>query len=206
VTDDKAIAGPILSFVGGLVILIVGAAEAYVGQAVGAAASMAGLPNTGSAADIVWIGIVGGFCGFVIMVLAIIANLSTDFRGPLGALILLFSLFSLVSSIGVGFLLAVLGGTATIAFGPDDPTDRTPPPMLPAPYPVGASRIAAPPVASVPEPVADSEGRTHRACPFCGSINAIQAAVCHQCGRKIPPISTDGTDAGPAPTAPTRRA
>jgi hypothetical protein len=174
VSDEKALAGPILSLVGGLVILIVAIVEIYAGE----------LTNI---QELINFGFVGAVFGFFIVVVAICGFAYWESHVAIGVLVILLAFPTLVSGVGVGFLLAVLGGTCSIVFGPEEVT-LVPLPAAAAPvYATGPLAPTAPPKVAEPVPAADKDGRTHLGCPSCGTINPIPATVCISCGAKLRP-------------------
>jgi predicted RNA-binding Zn-ribbon protein involved in translation (DUF1610 family) len=181
VSENKQIAGPILGVVGGLVILIYGAVEVYLAEVVSSIATLNGLPVLDIGGAII-AGILGIVLGLFIMAFSVVAASSPDYHVGLGALIVLFAVFSLVSVGGgnsVGFLLAVLGGTCCIVFGPEEPPP-SPPVLRASPAPSATAETAV-----TPRPVADASGRTHHACPNCGAISLVAFTSCPSCGQKF---------------------
>jgi hypothetical protein len=181
VSENKQIAGPILGLVGGLVILIYGAVEVYLAEVVSSIANLNGLPVL-DIGGVIIAGILGIVFGLVVMVFSAVIAFYPEYHGGLGALMILFSIFSLVSvggGNGIGFLLAVLGGTCCIVFGPGEPP-RSPsaPRRSSAPSPVPEPPLS-------PPPVADALGRTQKACANCGKVSNIAFTVCPSCGQKF---------------------
>jgi len=183
-TDNKLVGGPILSFVGGFVIFIVGALELSAGETA-AASTPTGFPVSVVSGALIDAGVVGIVCGLIIVALAILAGLYSDFHGVLGGFVILFSLISLASGIGVGFLLAVLGGTGCIVFGPEENFPHYALALGTRPMSTGVAPTAAPPQVSTPPPVADKNGRTLRGCGSCGTANPIDATICSSCGKPL---------------------
>lgn len=180
-SEDKQIAGPILGLVGGLVILIYGAVEVYIAEVVSSIATLGGLPvlNIGG---VLIAGTLGIVFGLFIMVFSVVIAMFPDYHGGLGALIILFSIFSLVSvggGNGIGFLLAVLGGTCCIVFGPGGP------PRSPSTPQRSSAPSPAPEPPASPPMVADALGRTQHACAKCGKVSSIASPVCPSCGQKF---------------------
>lgn len=127
--ENKLVAGPILALVGGLLILVYGAYEWYVGATVQSLGSLAGLPVT-SVHGVVDAGIVGVGLGLLIMVFAVLHLFMPELHSFWGAGMILFAVVSIVSLggvVGAGLLLAVLGGTACIVYGPVEPDLSDPP-------------------------------------------------------------------------------
>jgi len=167
VTEDKLLAGPILAFVGGIVVLVYGVYEWYQGSTAQSLASVVGFP-VGSAGGAVAGGIAGVVFGIIIAVSAAFAAIYPDYHASLGAWLLLLGLFSLVSlggGNGVGFLLVVLGGTACMVYGPVD-----------------AERATAP-SARRGEPPKPAYGYT---CPACANLVSPDAWACERCGKLMP--------------------
>lgn len=173
-SEDKEIAGPILSLVGGLIILLAGIVGTYVGY----------VANIGFVTDA---GLLGGLFGFIIIVLAICGFIYLESHRIVGVLVIVFALLSLVDSEAAGFILAVLGGTCTIVFGPDDPSTESTDTTAERYYTGIDLRPTVPPSAEEPKPIADKDGRTHLACPSCGAINPIPATICVSCGANLRP-------------------
>ncbi len=173
-SEDKQIAGPILSLVGGLVILVTGIVETYVGY----------VANVGFVTDV---GLLGGLFGFIIIVLAICGFIYLESHRVVGVLVIVFALLSLVNSDAAGFILAVLGGTCIIVFGPDDPSTESTDTTAERYYTGIDLRPTPPSKAEEPPPIADKDGRTHLACPSCGAINPIPATMCVSCGANLRP-------------------
>jgi len=169
VSDDKAMAGPILSLVGGVVIVIFGAAGTWGGQPAALAAT-------------------GILCGLAIVLLAILGLLVPQSHVALGVLVLCFAVGSIVASVGFGFLLAVLGGTGSIVFGPDELLSPRLKALLGRTAPAGsAPRRTWARTPPGPGTGASAGGRTHLACASCGAVNPIQATFCSACGAKLSP-------------------
>jgi len=180
VSENKQIAGPILAFVGGLVILIYGAVEVYIGEVASSIGNLNGLPVLNIGGVIIG-GTLGIVFGLVIMASSVAVPSYPDSNLGLGVLIILFSIFSLVSvggGSGVGFLLGVLGGTCCIVFGPEEPVRSPPTPPTPSASPPA-------PKPPAPSPTADPLGRTQHACPRCGKISLIAFTVCPFCGHRF---------------------
>jgi len=125
-SEDKQLAGPVLAAVGGLVILMYAAYELYIAANVSSVSSLNGFPVTdiGNVMITGWLGVV---FGLVIIFLSIVLVANPANHTACGAAIISLAILSLVSlggGNGVGFLLAVLGGTCGIVFGPDTPESR----------------------------------------------------------------------------------
>jgi len=181
VSDRKEIAGPILAFVGGLVILIYGVVEIYLAVVVATVTSLNGLPVV-DVGGVLVAGVLGIVFGLLIMAFALATASYSEYSTGFGVLIILFSLCSLVSvggGNGVGFLLAVLGGTSCIVFAPEDPIWA----LSSSRASAGTSADALPP--APPPSSADAFGRTLRGCPRCGEINPIANDVCSGCGQSL---------------------
>ena len=104
-SDEKGLIGPFLSLVAGAVILIVGLIELTAGEEL-----ILGVQQS--------TGLLGVAAGFSILVAAGFSFQFPEHHAPIGGLVLLLAFLSLTSDIGVGFLLAALGGTCLIAFEP----------------------------------------------------------------------------------------
>jgi hypothetical protein len=179
VSDSKEMAGPILGFVGGLVILIYGAVEVYLAEFVSSISSLNGLPVL-DIGGVLIAGFVGIGLGLLIMVLSGLSVSYPEHSAGLGVLMILFSIFSLVSvggGNGVGLLLGVLGGTCCIVFAPDE-ARWSPPRQQSSTTPSSASDLTTP-----SSPPVDAFGRTHQACPRCGTVSPITSTACPSCGQ-----------------------
>jgi hypothetical protein len=172
-SDERLLAGPILGFVGGLLILIDGAIETFVGAQGLSLASSAGF-SLGPAETVLASGVAGIVLGLLIIVCSAALAVYSEYHGTLGVLIILFSVLSLVSLggwIGPGLLLGVLGGTCGVVFGPEEvpisPSKRLPTPEPPLTVPV------------------DEFGRSHRACVACGRVSPISVKICPGCGKEL---------------------
>jgi hypothetical protein len=121
--ENKAAAGPILGFVGGLVILSYGAYELYLGLTLQSLVNQTGLPPGSTLNGLIDGGTAGILLGSVVIIASIALALVVDYptaRG-LGVAMVALSVLSLVSwqgGNGVGLVLGVLGGTSAIIFGP----------------------------------------------------------------------------------------
>lgn len=173
-SENKAIAGPILAFVGGLVILIYGAAEVYLAGLASSNINLNGLPvfDVQGLSIAGWLGVL---FGFIIMGLAGALAANLEYHIGLGVVIIFFSILSLISVGGgdsVGFLLGVLGGTAGIVYGPE-----ASPPYVP---PVRAT----PPTRSegLPQPSNPPSSARHL-CVKCGNVCSDVFTICPTCGN-----------------------
>jgi hypothetical protein len=177
---DTFVAGPVLGFVGGLVVLIYGAYEAYLGSTLQKIPNLGGIP-VGSPSSATFLGALGIFFGLAITVSASMVELLPPQHELLGGLVILFALVSLVSvggGNGVGFVLAVLGGTACIVFGPPE-SDRF--------FPGGSvPDVPAPNGPPSDEGTARPRDSTHLvACPFCARMIPVEARTCPHCSRFV---------------------
>jgi hypothetical protein len=191
-TDNKAAAGPILGFVGGLVILVYGAYELYLAEILQSSANLAGFPVNGSLLGFVDGGAAGILLGILLIITSISLAAAPDYRISLGVLIIVLSLLSLVSlggGNGVGLLLGVLGGTCALVFEPEGPTAeevRLRSEFLPGPPTndeIPGSKPA--PLAPPPAPRTRMAGLTHRACPGCTKVIPWAFTTCPNCGAQV---------------------
>jgi Family of unknown function (DUF6114) len=162
VSAERTLAGPILGFVGGFVILVYGAVEAYAGETYGSSFLLDA-------------GVAGIVLGLFVMVFAVLLAVYPEAHVVLGSFVIVFSIFSLVSvggGNGVGFLLAVLGGTFGIVFGPEA-TPSTNYPARSSPVPFGAN------------PTASVSDHPLRGCVACGKSSPATLTVCPYCGSKF---------------------
>ena len=187
VESEPLLAGPILGVVGGLLILIYGAYEAWLGTVLRSTASFAGFP-TGDITAVIVGGVIGVFLGVVVILCSVGLALSPERHRLLGSLIILLALVSLVSvggGGGIGLLLCVLGGTCGVVFGPSklEPLE-TPAEIL------GTPAVAAPTAGPTSVPrgstaPADEFGRTHKGCPGCSRILPLDTKKCPECGTSF---------------------
>jgi len=143
VSVNKAALGPLLGFVGGFVILVYGAYELSIGDSLQSLLNVTGFPVNSSVSGLVDAGWLGVILGILILLAAIATAIAPTYHSSLGALMILFSMLSLlcVLSLGslgagdsVGFLLGVLGGTCAVVVGAEGASLRSPPlPIDPAP-------------------------------------------------------------------------
>lgn len=176
--ENKLAAGPILGFVGGLVILVYGAYEIYVWSVGQSLASLGGLP-VGSLAGLLAGGVTGVLLGLFTMLASADLWFSPELHTQLGLVIVTLSFLSLVSvggGDGIGMILGVLGGTCGVVFGPRYP--ELPPVDLPEGNPSGSHPMPL-------SPTPDARGRTFKACPSCRQVIPIQATKCPNCGRTV---------------------
>jgi len=189
--DNKAAAGPILSFVGGVVILAYGAYELYVAETVQALSSLAGFPVNGSLDGFINGGTVGIVLGILLVIISIALAAAPDLHVALGVAIISLSLLSLVSlggGEGFGMLLGVLGGTCAIVLEPEGITtveDRIRIEFGSGTQAKGPIPAQEPPPSPPLAPRTKIEGRTHQGCPNCGKIIPMAFTTCPNCGSKI---------------------
>lgn len=171
--DDREIAGPILSLVGGVAILFLGGVQLYVGEST----------------NFVWLagqGFVGALFGVIIIIVAIDGFLYRESQRALGVVAIALAFVTLVSSIGVGFLLVALGGTCLIVFGPKKTVVEEGALTEAATYDGRTIQPLEPPRPPEAKPVGALRGRAHRLCPSCGFANPTQATLCPRCGTALP--------------------
>jgi hypothetical protein len=191
-SGEKLVFGAILGFVGGLVILVYGAYEVYLGMTMQSIANLAGLPVT-DIAGVVYGGTAGIVLGILIMILSVALAEYSDHCLALGGLLIACSLLSLVSfggGNGVGFLLGVVGGACGIAFGSEEwlPGPEHPlAPSLPAPpgSGLGSSATTSATGAEAPSSPLASQVSLYRGCANCGKICSTTLTVCPLCGEKL---------------------
>jgi len=190
-SDNKAAAGPILGFAGGLVILAYGAYELYLAETVQSLANLAGFPVNGSLLGFIYGGEAGIILGIFLIIASITLAAAPDYHFSLGVLIIALSLLSLVSlggGDGFGLLLGVLGGTCAIVFGPEGPPAkevRLRSEFLPRTQ-TNADVPGSEPVPFVPPaPRLSVTARPHRGCPSCGKVIPAAFTTCPNCGAKI---------------------
>jgi len=176
--DRKRLAGPVLGFVGGLMILVYAVAELSEASGAGMAGSLGGIPLH-TLSGVTDAGVAGVVLGVLLVTSSIALGIYPDEGQSLGFLMIAFSVGSVVSvggGNGVGLLLGVLGGTCGLVFGPETEQER-------------ARRMALGPGAP------ERDGRTppdrrspeaHRwACPSCRKLVPAQAPVCPYCGQPM---------------------
>ena len=126
--DDRDLAGPILAFVGGLLILVSGVVALWLGSQSLALASSWGLPQAAPGAA-TWIGVSGVVFGLAILLGSLWLGYHPDRHRTGGFAILVLAVLSVFLSpagpLDLGFVLAVLGGTVGVAFGPRRPPRAT---------------------------------------------------------------------------------
>lgn len=112
---DRPLAGFIVSLIGGLLILGVGALLAAAGGTASAAGFSAGSLVEG-------LGALGAFAGLLIVILAIVMFVVPEYHLLCGIGILILSLLSLVGGAGlfIGLILGVIGGILGIVFQPSE--------------------------------------------------------------------------------------
>lgn len=94
-SQSRRLAGPILGFVGGFLILLYGLAEVYIGSAPGPPGALGGLPIY-SLGGVVEGGVAGGIIGLLVMIASIgLAYYPTEVA--IAYLIIILSVLSVVS-------------------------------------------------------------------------------------------------------------
>ena len=174
VSDNRHLAGPVLSVVAGVVIAIVGAIEISVGEEL-----ILGVATS--------VGALGVLAGLGITITGAFGFEYPESHTGLGVIVLLLAILSLTSDIGVGFLLAVLGGTCLIVFGPEDWPSHLLSTTTTTMYSGGVPENVTPPGRAETKPFVDKDGRTHIACHFCRTVNPIQMTFCSTCGAQLRP-------------------
>lgn len=158
---EKPTAAMVLGLIGGIFILIGGLVFILIGSVVGAI--MAGTQGAGAQNLIYALGGLGILSGLLVIVGSVMLYTKPEKHAMWGAIVLVFSLISLVTSGGffIGFILALIGGILGIIFKP-----------APA---MGAPGAWA--------PMAQPTGGMH--CPKCGAAAPMGASNCPNCGAKL---------------------
>ena len=188
-TEEHITFAAVLTFVGGLVTLIVGAIVIDAGlNAVNVTGTIA-LPSP-APGTLIALGIAGVVLGLFIIVLSLVLVGRPDYNVGLGAVIILLALVSLVGigiGDGVGFLLTVLGGAVAMAFGPEDRYELARrrrafgPTSSPIATGVGGALLE-PPAGGQEAPTPLQPPQTYRGCTACGKASVSSYAFCPHCG------------------------
>lgn len=136
---ERPTGGFVLSLIGGLIILLVGAllyvAASFFSLFIGAASS-AGATTTGLVGismTIGTMGIIGVVCGLLVMVFGILMFVMPKYHLIWGVLVLVLSLVSILGLGGfiLGMILGIVGGILGIVFKPSAPMVAPPPMQAP---------------------------------------------------------------------------
>lgn len=127
---EKPTAAFILSLIGGIIYLLVGALIAVGAAFIGSVAGLAGAGAIGLA--VVAVGSIGLVSGVVMIIGAAIMNTSDKSRVKTGSiLVLVFTLIGAIFTVGgflVGFILALIGSILGLTWKPSMPMAPPPPP------------------------------------------------------------------------------
>jgi hypothetical protein len=134
-----SIGGSVLTIVGGVLILLVGAVVAYVLHSLFSGFGIGSSSLTG-------ILVLGPVLGLVVIVVGVLAMVAPDLKILWGALAIIVSGLSLFTTalggVFLGFLLALIGGILIMVKRAPPPAPWAPPmpPSMPAPPPPGGAQ------------------------------------------------------------------
>jgi uncharacterized protein DUF6114 len=162
-----SVAGMVLTIVGGLLVLAVGAYEYYVWSIISSLAGAYGvgsfLPNVGGFL------LLGVVMGVLILLVGILAGVAPSLKIAWGALAIIFGIVSLFTlafgGFFLGFILALVGGILIII--KKEPMAQ---PMMGAAPMMGSAPMGTPPAGGM-------------RCAYCGGTVDPNTRVCTSCGK-----------------------
>jgi Family of unknown function (DUF6114)/zinc-ribbon domain len=167
-TEPRPTTAFALALAGGVLILLAGLVELWIGYL-----TTAILFSSGFSAFFVLLGVVGIVLGALIILLGVLLLQHPEHHTVFGVLILVLSLLSVASYWGflIGLVLGVVAGVLAISW---NPVRAMPPPYYPG-APGGWPTMAAP----SPPPF-------QRVCLRCGRVVPIDVRFCPHCGNPLP--------------------